>query len=209
MIKTKGKREKEVQQKKLEEERKHIEEEERLKEETRERKKKKKSSDEEKQKDQLQLQQMMEAGHIKIEGLSQGETADKQRAVQIEAEQSATVVKDFIEPVKEKVEIKEGLSRVEIAVKGSWKQESELKKVGKILKSRKRKTLKTNEMKKVDKTATKVKPSIKKFESTCESLAKRPVKEKELEKSEEELEETETKSEEDSEEVTKSEHKKQ
>ncbi len=75
-----------------------------------------------KQQDQLRLQQMMEAG-LKIEGLSQDseqkprkvvysnkkKQPNKQRAVQIEAEQS-TKVEDFIEPVKEVVKIKEGLS---------------------------------------------------------------------------------------------------
>ena len=78
-----------------------------------------------KQQDQLRLQQMVEAG-LKIEGLSQeGEQKpkkvvysnkkrqpNKQRSVQVEAESSTTEVKDSIEPVEEKVEIKEGLSLI-------------------------------------------------------------------------------------------------
>src|SRR4051812_29507371 len=78
--------------------------------------------------DQLRLQQMeqmVEAGHLKIEGLSQeGEQKPKkvvysskkkkkqpnnQKMAQIEAERPATEVKDSIEPAKEEVEIKEGL----------------------------------------------------------------------------------------------------
>jgi translation initiation factor 5B len=77
-----------------------------------------------KQQDQLRLQQMVEAGHLKIEGLSQDseqkpkrvvysskkKQPNKQRMAQTEAERSSAEVKDSIEPVKEKVEIKEGLS---------------------------------------------------------------------------------------------------
>ncbi|GBB91425.1 hypothetical protein RclHR1_18700002 [Rhizophagus clarus] len=131
------KREEEELQKKLEEERKRIEEEERLKEEAKRKKKEKEKAKKEqlkkegklltkaqktkKQQDQLRLQQMVEAGHLKIEGLSQDseqkpkkivysskkKPPNKQRMGQIEAERSATEVKDSIEPMKEKVEIKE------------------------------------------------------------------------------------------------------
>lgn len=76
-----------------------------------------------KQQDQLRLQQMVEAGHLKIEGLSQDseqkpkkvvysskkKQPNKQRMAQIESERPITEVIDSIEPVKEKVEIKEGL----------------------------------------------------------------------------------------------------
>lgn len=76
-----------------------------------------------KQQGQLRLQQMVEAGHLKIEGLSQDseqrpkrvvysnkkKQPNKQRMAQTEVERSATEVKDSIEPVEEKVEIK-GLS---------------------------------------------------------------------------------------------------
>jgi translation initiation factor 5B len=84
-----------------------------------------KSQKQKKQQDQLRLQQMMEAG-LKVEGLSQdGEQkpkkvvysnkkrqSNKQRAVQVETESSTTEMKDTTEPVKEKVEIKEGLSLI-------------------------------------------------------------------------------------------------